>query len=87
MLETGPVLIRHERRWTEDGKKQRCRHEFVAVPSQETGRVEMHKVTSRSQADAVLRNESEKWLAHRARQVSRALRQATAVQDIYGVTL
>ena len=83
--ESSPQLIHHDRRWTEDGERRRCLADFVAVVHGAS--VEMIPVAARRQADAVLRAETDKWLAHQARQLHRYMLQRQAVADVYGVQI
>jgi hypothetical protein len=87
VLETGPVLIKHDRRWTQGGAKRHCRETFVAIPQREDGRVRLVPVSGRREADRVLLAASEQYLERRAREVSIMIAEAQAVEDVYGVKL
>jgi hypothetical protein len=74
VLETGPVLIRHQREWNEDGKRMRCRQQWVAVPHRANRTVTLITVADREAADRVLRREADRWLVERTRDLLTLLR-------------
>lgn len=97
VIETGPVLVRHEHRWSESGERKLCRAQWVVVPDEGSGRIVLRQVEGKSEADSVLRRESEAWLLKRGREVSALLERMyqavsapadlQAVEDVYGVRL
>jgi hypothetical protein len=71
-LETGPQVVRHDRRWTTpDGQRAHCRQTWVAVPDPQRGAVQLTEVDGRQETDAALKTAAERWLAeHQARQMA-----------------
>lgn len=84
VLETGPVLLHHSRRYPQ-GHRGKCVRQFVAVPDRHARAVHMIEVRDRLEADDVLRRQSGLYLARLERDMQLRRGDAQAIEDVFGV--